>query len=358
MKCETYQIRSGYDGKKCLVHARCCYTPDFMIATGQYLDVSGSDLFEGILVSISKDEGKTWTEFKKEENLALVEDGDFRVVGCDATPMYHKASKKVLLLGHTAQYEKDGDRPTGNERKTFYSVYDEEKGKFSKMKFIAMPKGFERCGNGSGQSVELENGDLLIPVYYSTEDNPNKYSVMVIKCSFDGENIELKEMGNSHTIDIGRGLYEGSLIFHKGLYYLTMRNDQCGVLAVSEDGLNYKDMKLWCWDDGSILQNYNTQQHWFELEDELYLMYTRRGADNDHVFRHRAPLFASRVENMRLVRESEMAIIPERGARLGNFGVTSYKDGKAFAMAAEWMQPKGCEAYGSDNAIFISIIEL
>ena len=60
---------------------------------------------------------------------------------------------------------------------------------------------------------------------------------------------------------------------------------------------------------------------------------------------------------MRLIRESEMVIVPERGARLGNFGVASYKDGKAVAMAAEWMQPHGCEAYGSDNAIFISIIE-
>ena len=357
MKCETYPIRSGYDGKKCLVHARCCYAPGFMIATSQYLDVSGIDLFDGLLVSISKDDGKTWSEFRKEEGLALVVEGNLRTVGCDATPMYHKASKKVLLLGHTAQYEKNGCRPAKNERKTFYSVYDEEKGKFSEMKFIAMPKGFEKCGCGSGQSVELENGDLLIPVYYSKENEPDLYYVMVIRCSFDGENIELKEMGNSLTMHIKRGLYEGSLIFHKGLYYLTMRNDQCGALAVSEDGLNYKDMQLWCWEDGSVLQNYNTQQHWFKLEDELYLMYTRRGADNDHVFRHRAPLFAARVENMRLVRESEMAIIPERGARLGNFGVTAYKEGKAVAMAAEWMQPKGCEAYGCDNAIFISVIE-
>ena len=61
-----------------------------------------------------------------------------------------------------------------------------------------------------------------------------------------------------------------------------------------------------------------------------------------------------RVENMRLVRDSEVAIVPQRGARLGNFGVTQFRDGKVFVMAAEWMQPKGCEKYGSDNAIFLA----
>ena len=89
---------------------------------------------------------------------------------------------------------------------------------------------------------------------------------------------------------------------------------------------------------------------------ELYLVYTRRGADNDHVFRHRAPLFAAKVDGMRLVKNSEIAIVPEKGARLGNFGVTSYKEGGAAVMAAEWMQPLGCEKYGSDNHIYFSKI--
>ena len=60
---------------------------------------------------------------------------------------------------------------------------------------------------------------------------------------------------------------------------------------------------------------------------------------------------------MRLVRDSEFVVVRERGARLGNFGVTHLKDGKAMVMAAEWMQPEGCEAYGSDNSIFVSVIE-
>ena len=60
---------------------------------------------------------------------------------------------------------------------------------------------------------------------------------------------------------------------------------------------------------------------------------------------------------MKLVRDSEFVVVKERGARLGNFGVASTDDGKAIVMAAEWMQPKGCEKCGSDNSIFVSIVQ-
>lgn len=355
MKCETYAIRNGYDKKQCLVHARCCYTPDIMVTTAQYLNVDGCDLFSGILLSTSKNDGKTWSEFEFQKGLTPIEEGDIITVGCDATPMHHKKTNKILLLGHTAEYEKGGMAPTGRRRNTFYSVYDKEKNEFSKMEVIKMPDGFECCGNGCGQSLELENGELLIPVYCKGEDN--RYYSMVIRCSFDGENVKLLEIGKPLSMQIGRGLFEPSLIFHGGIYYMTLRNNDCGLVAKSVDGLNYTDLQLWKWEDGGVLQNYNTQQHWMKIDSELYLVYTRRGADNDHVFRHRAPLFAARVENMKLVRDSEFVVVGERGARLGNFCATPFKNGKAIVMAAEWMQPKGCEKYGSDNSIFISVVE-
>ncbi len=356
MKCKMYAIRNGYDGERCLVHARCCYTPDIMLTTAQYLNVDGTDLFSGLLLSTSKDDGETWSEFEFQKGLSPIVEGDMITVGCDATPMHHKKTDKILLLGQTAEYKKGELHPIDRRRYTFYSIYDKEKNEFSKMKLIQMPDGYERCGNGSGQSVELENGELLIPVYYNKNDESNMY-VVVLRCAFDGKNIKILEMGKALTMHIERGLYEPSLVFHNGVYYMTMRNDECGLVARSEDGLNYTDLQHWKWDNGSILQNYNTQQHWMKLGEALYLVYTRRDADNDHVFRHRAPLFAARVENMRLVRDSEFVVVKERGARLGNFCATPFKDDKAIVMAAEWMQPKGCEAYGSDNSIFVSIVE-
>lgn len=358
MKCEPFPMRSGYDGKKCLVHARCCcVNDDFLIATAQYLDVTGCDLFDGIKVSFSYDGGKSWSEFEEQEGLKPRIKGDLIEVGCDGTPMLHKKTNKVIVLGHTAQYETNGKLAENRVRSTFYSVFDYDKKEFGKIKFIKMPEDILDSGNGCGQSIETDNGDLLIPFYYKRTDN-NRSSVAVMRCEFDGENIIFKEMGNTLDFDIARGIGEPSIVLHKGTYYLTIRNDECGLAAKSNDGLTFTDMQLWKWEDGSILQNYNTQQHWMVLEDELYLVYTRRGADNDRVFRHRAPLFAARVnDEMRLVKETEMAITPERGARLGNFGVTSYKDGKALVMAAEWMQPIGCEKYGSNNTIWISIVE-
>jgi hypothetical protein len=269
--------------------------------------------------------------------------------------MHHKKTDNILLLGHTAEYEKGASHPTGRKRHTFYSVFDKETKEFRQMKFLEMPEGYERCDNGSGQSVELENGDILIPVYYKKDNEPNMYA-MVLRCSFDGENITVLEMGTPLTVHIKRGLGEPSLVCHNGVYYMTLRNDECGLVAKSSDGLNYTDLQLWKWQDGSILQNYNTQQHWMQLGDELYLVYTRRDADNDHVFRHRAPLFAAKVEKMRLVKDSEVVIVEQKGARLGNFGVTPYHDG-AIVMAAEWMQPIGCEEYGSDNHIYVAKID-
>lgn len=362
MQINTTVIRSGFDGKKCFVHARFCETPSYLIATAQHLtDITACDLFDGIYSSKSYDGGKTWTEFAPEENLATFEKNGYTVAGCDGTPMYHKKSGKVIVIGHTAQYEKDGKIPAGRERSTWYSVYNEEKGAFGEMKFVKMPEGYENCGNGCGQSIEAENGDLLIPVYYLKDGiNPmfGISSASVMRCTFDGETIEFAEIGNELSLDITRGLGEPSVCFNKGVYYLTLRNDECALWSKSSDGLNYKEMHFWSWDDGSILQSYNTQQHFMTVGDELYLVYTRRGANNDHVFRHRAPLFAAKVnEKTQLVRDSEIIVAPERGARLGNFCAYSMADGRGAVMAAEWMQPVGCERYGSDNSIWLTFID-
>ncbi|MCK5463242.1 MAG: hypothetical protein KAI95_09505, partial [Bacteroidales bacterium] len=100
-------------------------------------------------------------------------------------------------------------------------------------------------------------------------------------------------------------------------------------------------------------------QHWVTHSETLYLVYTRRGADNDHVFRHRAPLFMAQVdpEKLCVIRETEQILVPERGARLGNFGVTEISSNETWVTVAEWMQPHGVEKYGSDGSVFVAKIE-
>lgn len=355
MNLKTVVVRKGYNGKKCLVHARCCVMPSGkLIATAQELDVSGMDLFDGIKLATSDDGGKTWSDFEVQEGLKPVDFGTHRMVACDMTPMYHKKTGKVILLGHTACYANNENAPADGKCTTSYSVYDEENNRFSDVKFVDMPMEYTDSGNGCGQSIEKKDGTLLIPIYFKAGEF---YKSAVMHCVFDGEEIRVLEIGKPVELCIARGCYEPSVIEHKGVYYMTLRNDMCSLVAESTDGLNYSGLKLWCWDDGSILQSYNTQQHWLKIEDELYLVYTRRGADNDHVFRHRAPLFVAKVENMKLVKESEFVAVKERGARLGNFCALSKEDGTALVMAAEWMQPKGCEKYGSDNSVHLTFIK-
>ena len=138
-----------------------------------------------------------------------------------------------------------------------------------------------------------------------------------------------------------------------------MRNDEKGYVSVSDDGLNYSEPIVWKFDDGKELGNYNTQQHWVTHSDGLYLVYTRRGANNDHVFRHRAPLFMAQVdpETLQVKRKTERIIVPEKGARMGNFAVVNLSPSETWVTVAEWMQPIGIEKYGSNNRIYTARIK-
>jgi hypothetical protein len=88
------------------------------------------------------------------------------------------------------------------------------------------------------------------------------------------------------------------------------------------------------------------------------MVYTRRGANNDHVFHHRAPLFIAQVDPAKLhvIRASERELMPNRGVRLGNFAVTEVGPGETWVTDAEWMQPKGVEKHGCDGSVWVSKI--
>ena len=132
-------------------------------------------------------------------------------------------------------------------------------------------------------------------------------------------------------------------------------------ICASDDGLHYTEPKKWTWTDGTDLGNYNTQQHWVTHGDDLYLVYNRKGANNDHIIRHRAPLFMGKVnkETLQVMRDTERILVPERGARLGNFGVTEVSADETWVTVAEWMQTFSPplivpvdNPYGADNSVF------
>jgi hypothetical protein len=92
-----------------------------------------------------------------------------------------------------------------------------------------------------------------------------------------------------------------------------------------------------------VVPTYNTQQHWVTHSDGLFLVYTRQADNNGHIFRHRAPLFIAEVdpERLCLIRASERILVPERGARLCNFGVVDVNERETWVTVAEWMQNGG-----------------
>lgn len=363
------RVRSGYDGTMCWVHARAGAIPGpvpKVVLTMQKLLLSGSDVFYALNEMRTGDLGRTWQGPIEQETLGRrSEPGGIVVAASDFWPKWHRASGKLLGVGHTVRYENNAVMH-GAPRQTVYSVYDAAKAQWTPWETVGMPDEarFFNAGAGSVQRVDLEDGSLLIPIYHSGKGE-KAARVSVMRCRFDGRKLTFAEAGNELAVNEARGLVEPSLTRFGKRFYLTIRQDNRGYVTSSADGLHFGPPQPWLWDDGTDLGNYNTQTHWVTHRDALYLVYTRKGAKNDHVFRHRAPLFIARVDpkTLRVIRATEQVLVPERGARLGNFGVTEVNEKETWVTVTEWMQTWGPNfvmkpgnRYGADNTLYAARI--
>jgi len=359
-----------FDGKSCWVHPRAGIVPGGgkdglprIVMTMNILDLSGSDVFRGMYGLQTDDLGKTWTVPKELDTLdphyEVIDDIKRPVAVSDFWPRWHKKSGILLGTGHTVAYTPEWKVTSPRPRHTSFSFYNTRTSIWSPWQKLVMPdpEKFYDSGAGCTQRYDKHDGTILLPISFRP---PGRNSIVtVIGCSCDGKTLRFLEQGSELSIaDETRGLGEPSLTCFKGEYFLTIRNDKTGFVARSRDGLNFSAIQPWKFDDGTDLGNYNTQQHWVTHSDGLFLVYTRRGANNDHVFRHRAPLFMAQVDpdRMCVLRETELILVPERGARLGNFGVTDITSNETWVTVAEWMQPQGVEKYGSDGSIFVARI--
>jgi len=377
LKVELRLIREGYDRKTCWVHARSGFFPktDWGIITMQKLRLNSSDIFSELNDMLSLDGGRTWSEPQAHtDSLARWPlPGGMEEGICDFTPMWHAASGAMLGTGSTIIYKDDEQIPNPKPRFTGYSVYQPERRQWSPWRKLQLPelKKYYSTGAGCTQRVDLPDGNILLPVYMPqmhTASGIYQFQSIstVFLCAFDGVNLTFIRQGNDMTLPEGRGCCEPSLVSFQGRYYLTLRNDFTALVAVSDDGLHYSEPIVWRFDDGQELGSYNTQQHWLCCGGRLYLVYTRRGADNDHVLRHRAPLFLAEVdhEHLQVIRRTEQILVPEHGAALGNFGVTSVSKDESWVVVSEWMQTtppnpfdcRNCEKYGSNNRVFLAVV--
>ncbi len=351
----NFKGENGY----CYTQARMAFSPKGKgIFTCTSLMLNGMDVYSGLFYTTSDDFGKTWGSFQTSATVKRYKKTDnTEQMFLDPSPVFHKKSGKFLIFGASLSYT---GKKHNNDHQVTYSVFDESTNDFKNQKILKLP--YKICSAGCVQVHIEDDGTILLPV--SVRNNPKDLrSVVVLKCSFDGEEIKVLEIGNKITHNVRRGICEPSIIKSGNVYFLSLRNDKTGFLARSNDGLNYSEKVALRFDDGSLVGNYNTQTHWLENNGKIYLVYTRSGANNDHVFRHRAPLFVAEVDKQTLLvrRSTERAITANRGARMGNFGCIEIKPGLWAVVAAEWMQGKGgwrgVMKYGANNSIFMTEIK-
>jgi hypothetical protein len=319
----------------------------------------GSDFFSGLSTSRSADGGRTWSVPQEDPGLGWRPGGnDLNIGVCDITLGWHAPSGKVIGIGHTATYTKKGFAGIEHRRDTVWISYDPASGRWTPWTELALPATPDAryfINGVHGQWLVEPGGSLLVPFYFlgpKIADAKWKFSFRgaVARLRFDGRALEYLTQGRELNLPVPRGLYEKSLTWYRGRYYMTMRNDQKGYVAVSEDGLNFGPLHPWTFDDGGDLGSYNTQQKWVTHSDGLFLVYTRRGANNDHIIRHRAPLFIAQVDPVKLhvIRATERIAVPERGESLGNFDATTVNDnetwitvagGPAYLARIRWSQP-------------------
>ncbi len=288
--------------------------------------------------------------------------GDERVPG-DLWLSWHEPSKTVLATGKTFTFEDQGRRENNRLEEVSYAVYRPAEGVWSGMRILELPerdhdgKPFIAPNAGCNQAVVLADGDVLLPIRYQKVMDPVNYTTMVARCRYDGEELVYEEHGSELSLPQGRGLYEPSLAKVGSSYFLTLRADDTAYVARSADGLHFDPIQEWAFDDGAPLGSYNTQQHWVTRGNTLFLVYTRRGAENDHVFRHRAPLFMARVdlEALCVLRHTERVLIPEDGARLGNFGVCNVGADETWVVTSEFFDRDSARAQAANRVLLAKI---
>ncbi len=360
-----------HDRKSLWFHPRACYLPKGSNTNG----ISGvmtiqkhlyaSDFYSGMSVMYQTQPDGKWSAPVEVQELSWRKESEKVILGvCDVTPAWHEQSQKVIAIGVQLRYSLKGVHLYDKYRSydVGYSVFDPQTKKWTVWKSLSngpTGKKYHLFAPGCTQFHIRKDGTILLPVYYG--DNANgPFGSMVLKCSFDGSDLKYQEHGNEMELDVVRGLCEPSLVKFQERFYLTVRNDKKGYVTTSLDGLNYEPIKPWTFDDGEELGSYNTQQHWLSHSDGLFLVYTRKGANNDMIMRNRAPLFMAQVdaEKLQVIRKTEKAIIPNRGAQLGNFGACMATEKESWVTASEGIfgnlkQQKEKEKMGADGSTFL-----
>ncbi len=329
-------IWRGRDGGTTWFQLRACCVPGS--STGLLMTcqpITGSDFYGPVHYSESPDLGRTWSEPRPIPGLGrrALPDGLEEGV-CDVVPEYHARTRSVLAIGHNVYYRENRLTKPSEARWPVYTVRGPRGEWAAPRKLDWNHPGIDAIYTcNCAQRVTLADGDILIPLSYGPLGRADR-AVCSVRCRFDGRELAIVQSGNELRLNVGRGLLEPSLAEWGGRYFMTIRaEDNRGYVSASADGLTWREMQPWCWDDGEPLIMSTTQQRWLLHSERLLLVYTRKAAENVNVMRWRAPLYAAEVDmrTLRLIRATERVVVPLRGdgvnaaaqvAHLGNFHTT------------------------------------
>lgn len=317
------------------------------------------DFYSGLYYMKSADLGKTWTEPALPPEIDWTKTDNKETLSvADVTPGWHPQTGKVIAIGIRLRYSAAGAQLVDKPRSHTwgYAVYDPKTDKWEKWKTLELPDPtgeYFLVDPGCAQWLVKPDGTLLVPIYYQGSKG-GPYSVTVVEATFDGSTMKYIRHGDELHLNEVRGLCEPSLVTFKGKYYLTLRNDNRGYVTVSDDGQKFAPIKPWTFDNGQDLGSYNTQQHWLVHSDGLFLSYTRRGANNDHIARNRAPIFLAQVdaEKLHVIRATEKSVLPERGVMLGNFGAAAVDQHESWITDSEYIANGKGDPRGADGSTF------
>jgi hypothetical protein len=342
--------------------ARTAYIPSrepVWITTMSETGRKTSHDFHDIFQSVSNDRGKTWSQPQLVPSLQRRnEKNGYQIAPGDLWPTWHAATATILATGKTFNF-RDGKTEDYLRERVAYAA-KKLNTSWGPLRFLELPQrdhaGYPMIAANAGctQRYDLPNGDILLPIRYVRDPKNRNYTSTIALCSFDGTHLKYRQHGSEVNIPQGRGLYEPSLTEFDGNYYLTLRADHTAFVTSSTDGLHFDEIQEWKFDDGEPLGSYNTQQHWVTIGGGLFLVYTRRGANNDHIMRHRAPLFIGQVNpnSLRVMRETERVLIKENQATLGNSGVCRISDNESWITCGEGLLRLG-KRKGENNQVLV-----
>lgn len=350
----------------CWFHPRVAALPGFgqdgqpaVVMTIQK-HLAADDHYSGLYYLRTNDLGKTWSGPTEVAELGWRQgENNETIAVCDVTPGWHPPSCKLLVVGTKLRYSEQGaqllDKPRSHE--CAYATLDPRTQRWTPWKMLDMPETHGRfflVAPGCVQWLVRDDGSLLIPIYFKGPTGSD-YTATVLHCSFDGSELKYLRHGTELALTGGRGFAEPSLIRFGEKYFLTLRNDDAAYVTTSSDGLAYQPAQRWTFDDGQELGSYNTQAHWLAHSDALFLTYTRRGAQNDHIARNRAPIFVAQVDPQKLhvIRKTEHPLLPERGVMLGNFGAAPITPGESWVTDSEYILTGVPHERGADGTTWL-----